>query len=111
MKIRLIFPLALFSAILIAALATGSSLLLLIAIIIGLSVLFSLASVLWAASTIKISVQYSDQTIRRGEDTSVILQTKPPDDYSRETRRRFFLRYSFLYRGGPARHIPSHQKA
>ncbi len=74
MKIRLIFPLALFSAILIAALATGSSLLLLIAIIIGLSVLFSLASVLWAASTIKISVQYSDQTIRRGEDTSVILQ-------------------------------------
>ena len=76
MKTHLLFPLALFTAFMFAALATGSRLLLLIACITAFIVIFSFLSVLWAAATIRINVQYSVQNVRRGDDTSLILQVR-----------------------------------
>ena len=76
MKAHILYPAALFSALLIAALATGSALLLLFACMIGFTVLLCLASVLWAAGTMTVSVEYRDLTVRRGEDTSLVLQVR-----------------------------------
>ncbi len=76
MKTHLLYPFALFAAILTAALATGNALLLMIALLIILSVITALVSVLWASATVKISVSYTEQTIHRGEDTFLVMQIR-----------------------------------
>ena len=76
MKTHLFYPAAIFFTLLAAALATGSPLLLFIAFMVLLTVILCLISVLWASSTMKISVQFTDQTIRRGGDTSLVLQVR-----------------------------------
>ena len=74
MKMRVFYPLALFTALLIAALSTGSSLMLLIAGMIILSVILSLISVLWAAGTMHISVQCPEKALTRGENTELVFR-------------------------------------
>ena len=76
MKTHILLPLALFTAMMIAALATGSPLLMLVACIIALTMAISLAGVLWASATLSVSVQYSDQTVYRGDDTSLVFQVR-----------------------------------
>lgn len=76
MKTHILYPAALFSALLIAALATGSALLLLFACMIGISVLLCLISVLWASFTMTVSVEYQDLAVRRGSDTSIVLRIR-----------------------------------
>ena len=76
MKTHLLFPAALFCALLIAALATGNSLLLFFAYMTAITIIVCLISVLWAAGTVKVSVQYSEYTVCRGDDTSPVLQVR-----------------------------------
>lgn len=76
MKTHLLFPAALFCALLIAALATGNSLLLFFAYMTAITIIVCLISVLWAAGTVKVSVQYSEYTVCRGDDTSLVLQVR-----------------------------------
>ena len=76
MKTHLLYPLALSAALLTAAVSTGSNTLLLIAASIIITVVLCLVSVLWASGTINISVQFSDRTITRGEDTELLVMVR-----------------------------------
>ena len=74
MKIRILVPLALFTSLLIAALATGSPLLLLIACIMLLTMIVGLISVLWASSTMTVTVRHTDRMVYRGDNTTLTIQ-------------------------------------
>ena len=76
MKAHVMFPLALMTSTLIAALSTGSPLLMFITCMIAMLIVFSLISVMWASATIRASVQYSDQKVHRGDNTFLILQIR-----------------------------------
>jgi len=69
-------PLALLAVFLLAALSTGSPLLLMLALLIGLSLVFSLVSVLMAARTMRFSGDLNAGTVRRGEDVTLTLQLR-----------------------------------
>lgn len=76
MKTHLLYPFVLFAALLTAALATGNPLILLAACLIGLTTLVCLISVVWAGSTLSISVGYTDQTVQRGSDTEIEIRVR-----------------------------------
>ncbi len=76
MRMHPIFPAALFITLLIAALATGNSLLFLLAAMTALTVALCLLSVIWASSTIKISADISSQSVVRGDQTELVLQIR-----------------------------------
>ena len=76
MKTRLTVPLAFFLSMLTAALATGSALLFLIAVLSALTVALCLAAVLWASATMSVSASFGDQSVYRGDETFLVLQIR-----------------------------------
>ncbi len=76
MKTHLLYPAALFAALLTAALSTGSQLMLIVAVMIALIIITALISVLWAAGTMTAAVRYSEQTVHRGDDTFLVMQIR-----------------------------------
>ena len=74
MKTHLTVPSALLLTLLSAALATGSPLLYLLAVLTLLTVIFCLAGVVWASSTMKISAETEQGTVCRGDDVSLLLR-------------------------------------
>ena len=73
MKSHLMMPAGLFAMLLTAALSTGSKLMFILALMIALTVLVSLISVMWAAGTIRITAEMEDQTVYRGDHTTLVL--------------------------------------
>ena len=76
MRIHIAFPAALFLMLLTAALATGNSLLFLLAAMIALTVLIAMISVLWASATMRISADIADRSVVRGDQTELVLQVR-----------------------------------
>lgn len=76
MKTHILFPLALMTSLLIAALSTGSRLLLMCAFLIAIIAAVCLISVAWVSATINVSVQFSDDTVQRGDNTFLIIQIR-----------------------------------
>ncbi len=76
MKAHLTIPSAAFSTLLAAALATGNPLLYLLAILSLLTVVFCLAGVLWASSTMRITAETDRDTVYRGDDVSLLLRVR-----------------------------------
>ena len=74
MKTHIAFPLAFLATFLLAALATGSSILLLLAMLILLGLLSGLASVLWVAGTLRLTGQLDARTVRRGQAVRLSLR-------------------------------------
>ncbi len=76
MKVHLTLPSAVFITLMTAAQATGSPLLYLLAILTVLTVIFSLAGVLWASSTMRISAETDQTTVRRGDEVILLLRVR-----------------------------------
>lgn len=76
MKIHLTLPVSLFAALMTAALATGSALLFLISALIAVTVLGGLASVIWASATLSVDAEMAEQTVYRGDHTSLTLKVR-----------------------------------
>ena len=73
MKSHLMMPAGLFAMLLTAALSTGSRLMFVLALMVALTVIISLVSVMWAAGTIRITAEMEDQTVYRGDHTTLVL--------------------------------------
>ena len=73
MKSHLMMPAGLFAMLLTAAMATGSRLMFVLALMVVLTVVMSLISVIWAAGTIHISAEMEEQTVYRGDHTTLVL--------------------------------------
>ena len=73
MKSHLMMPAGLLAMLLTAALSTGSKLMFILALMVALTVLVSLISVMWAAGTIRITAEMEDQTVYRGDHTTLVL--------------------------------------
>lgn len=73
MKSHLMMPAGLFAMLLTAALSTGSRLMFVLALMVALTVMISLVSVMWAAGTIRITAEMEDQTVYRGDHTTLVL--------------------------------------
>ena len=73
MKSHLMMPAGLFAMLLTAALSTGSRLMFVLALMVALTVVISLVSVMWAAGTIRITAEMEDQTVYRGDHTTLVL--------------------------------------
>ncbi len=73
MKSHLMMPAGLLAMLLTAALSTGSKLMFVLALMVALTVLVSLISVMWAAGTIRITAEMEDQTVYRGDHTTLVL--------------------------------------
>ena len=76
MRAHLALPLAFGATFLLAALSTGSPVLLLPAVLLLLCVLFSLASVLWAAATLRLSGSLDRTAVHRGEPVQLDLRVR-----------------------------------
>ncbi len=76
MRCHVMIPSALFAALMTAALATGNPLLFLLAMLVLLTTAMSLAGVLWASATMRISAGIPEQTVYRGDDVFLQLQVK-----------------------------------
>lgn len=76
MRVHLTIPAAIFLTLLTSALATGSPLLFLLAMMTALTVALCLAGVLWASATMRISAECSEETVRRGDDVSLLLRVQ-----------------------------------
>ena len=76
MKAHLILPLSLLVTVLAIAISTGSPVFLLLTLLIALLLLSGLASVLWAAGTLSVSADISEQTVRRGENATLVLRIR-----------------------------------
>ena len=76
MKCKLAFPLALTAMLLLIALSTGSLLFYTLSILVILCVFTGLAGVLWTAGTLSCSAALSDITVRRGEDSLLLLSLR-----------------------------------
>ena len=76
MKAHLILPLSLLIMVLAIAVSTGSPVFLLLTLLIAMILLSGLASVLWAAGTLSVSAEISEQTVRRGEDATLVLRIR-----------------------------------
>ena len=76
MKAHLTIPSTVFAALMAAAVATGNPLLFLLALLTALTVLFCLAGVLWASSTIRVSAEASADTVYRGDDVTLQLSVR-----------------------------------
>ncbi len=66
-------PAGLFAMLLTAAMSTGSTLLFVLAIMVALTVFVCLISVIWASATVRITAEIEDQTVYRGEHTTLVL--------------------------------------
>lgn len=73
MRTRLTIPAALFAVLAVAAAATGSRLLFLLAAMCLLTVVLCLAGVLWASVTMRVGVETSQETVYRGDDVDLTL--------------------------------------
>lgn len=73
MKLRLTLPLSVFLLLLTVALFTGSQLFLLLAVLIALTVIWSIAGVLWASATLEASGEIDGQSVHRGENLLLLL--------------------------------------
>ena len=73
MKSHLMMPAGLFAMLLTAAMSTGSTLLFVLAIMVALTVFVCLISVIWASATVRITAEIEDQTVYRGEHTTLVL--------------------------------------
>ena len=73
MKSHLMMPAGLFAMLLTAAMSTGSTLLFVLAMMVAMTVFVCLISVLWASSTVRITAEIEDQTVYRGEHTTLVL--------------------------------------
>ena len=76
MKAHLTIPSALILTFTAAAFATGNPLLFLLAVLTALTVLMSLAGVLWASGTMRVSAETSGKTVYRGDDVDLLLRVK-----------------------------------
>ena len=76
MKVRLTAPAAIFATMMTGALATGSPLLYMLAILTVLTVALCLAGVLWASSTIRISAETDREKVYRGDTVSLLLRVR-----------------------------------
>ena len=76
MKMRLIYAISLFLSLLTASLATGSVLLLMFSAVTALTVIISIISVIWAAGTLRVSAQFTEQSVYRGDDTALMIQIR-----------------------------------
>ncbi len=73
MKSHLMMPAGLFAMLLTAAMSTGSTLLFVLAMMVAMTVCVCLISVVWASSTVRITAEIEDQTVYRGEHTTLVL--------------------------------------
>jgi uncharacterized protein (DUF58 family) len=73
MRSHLLMPAGLFAMLLTAALSTGSMLLFVLALMVALTVIICLASVIWASATVRITAEMEEQTVYRGEHTTLVL--------------------------------------
>ncbi len=73
MRSHLLMPAGLFAMLLTAALSTGSTLLFILALMVALTVIICLASVIWASATVRITAEMEEQTVYRGEHTTLML--------------------------------------
>ena len=76
MKFRLTFPMCVFLMLLTVALCTGSQLFLLLAVLLALVMLWSLAGVLWVSGTLEIEGDLAGRTVHRGEDLVLNLRMR-----------------------------------
>ncbi|MBR7173578.1 MAG: hypothetical protein IKD50_04025 [Clostridia bacterium] len=76
MRARILLPLAALLTFALAALSTGSPLLLFLAVLLLLTLLGSAASVLWASRTLVLSGSLDTSSVRRGEDVLLTLQVR-----------------------------------
>lgn len=76
MKLKLTFPLIAALLLLTVALSTGSQLFLLLSVLIALSVAGCVAAVLWASATLEVEGELSGETVRRGEDLTLLLRIR-----------------------------------
>ena len=76
MKFRIVFPLSFAAVFLLAALSTGSSILWMIAMLLCLSLLLGLISVMWVASTLKLTAELEENTIHRGQQATVRIHVQ-----------------------------------
>ena len=76
MTAHIALPLALLAVFLLAALSTGSPLLLLLAVLLGLALLSGLLSVLLATHTMRLSGDLDTQTVHRGEAVTLTLRMR-----------------------------------
>ena len=76
MKTRLLIPASLFLMLLFAALATGNPLLLVLAAMVLLVTAVDALAVLWAASTMEVSAEITEETVHRGDDVSLLLRVR-----------------------------------
>ncbi len=71
---RAVGPVVTAMAVLIAALATGSPLFLMAALLISVTVLLCLTSVLWTAATLAVTSLLSDAAVYRGQDVQLAVE-------------------------------------
>ncbi len=76
MKIRILFPLALSAALLLAALSTGSPLLLLPAVLILLTIPAGFLSVLLVYRTLNLSLTLDAEKVHRGEKVNLLISVR-----------------------------------
>lgn len=76
MRTRIAFPLSFFALFLLSALATGSPILLMLAILIAVILLFGLISVIWAAETLQLSGDLAERSVHRGETVRLDLRVR-----------------------------------
>ena len=76
MKIHFALPASLLLVMLTVAVTTGSPVFLLLALLIALLLIAGALSVLWAAGTLSVSAEISGQTVRRGEDATLLLHVR-----------------------------------
>ena len=68
MRMNIAIPVTLGAVFLLAALSTGSPVLLFLSVLPGLALIYGLASVLWAAGTLRLRSRLDTVRVQRGED-------------------------------------------
>ncbi len=76
MSVHILLPLSVMAVLGLAALCTGSPLLLGLAVFMLLLILFSLSSVIWAAETLRLSADLDSCTVHRGESVRLHLTVR-----------------------------------
>lgn len=76
MRVRLSLPLSLSAFLAVTALATGSPLFFLLAVTVLLVILAEVLAVLWASSTLRVSAEISEGTVRRDEEAVLVLRVR-----------------------------------
>ena len=76
MKCHLTLPACLFAGLLTVALATGSVLFFMLSVLVLLCAIAGAVSVIWASSTLTVSAELSDRTVRRGDEARLRLSAR-----------------------------------